>query len=252
MQDDFENLKKSRSMARVLLITGWGGGTGVLTPLQNSLQQLGHEVELLNIFNVFDPEILQQQIDYALTFDILMGWSLGGELAIVLADEVFKHTGQTLPLVTLATNPSFVARENWSTAMPETTFSAFKQGFQNDPASTLKRFGLLVTKGTLTAKSDWTAMQTLLKSQPLSLLRQGLMMLEQLNLVEIVKNYKGAQLHIFAEYDALVPYQVVQNMHQIATKETKIIELANAAHSFPFTKLIETSGEIEKFIHSSV
>lgn len=64
-------------MARVLLITGWGGGTGVLTPLQNSLQQLGHEVELLNIFNALDPDILQQQTDYALNFDVLMGWSLG-------------------------------------------------------------------------------------------------------------------------------------------------------------------------------
>lgn len=239
-------------MARVLLITGWGGGTGVLTPLQNSLQQLGHEVELLNIFNVFDPDILQQQTDYALKFDVLMGWSLGGALATVLAHEIFKRTGQTLPLVTLATNPSFVVRENWSTAMPETTFNAFQQSFQNDPASTLKRFGLLVTKGTSTAKSDWISMQALLKAQPLSLLRQGLIMLEKLNLVEIVKNYGGFQLHVFAERDALVPYQVVKNMHHIATKKTKIIELASAAHSFPFTKLMEISREIEKFIASSV
>ena len=39
---------------RILLITGWGGGAQLLAPLQQALQQQGHYVELINIFNALD------------------------------------------------------------------------------------------------------------------------------------------------------------------------------------------------------
>jgi hypothetical protein len=39
-----------------------------------------------------------------------------------------------------------------------------------------------------------------------------------IKLVELYENYQGRQLHVFAEYDALVPYQVMQKTKDLAAK----------------------------------
>ncbi|MCU4414808.1 hydrolase [Acinetobacter sp. WU_MDCI_Axc73] len=236
----------------ILLITGWGGGEKLLNPLKQLLEQQGYTVELSNIFNALDEQVLAQQVEQAIEFDVIAGWSLGGELAILLADEILKKTGQAKTLITMASNPCFVARDEWPNAMSMNDFALFKQSFKQDPVSTLKRFGLLVTKGIKTAKSDFNTMQTMLHAQPISLLKQGLAILEQFNLVDILKNYTGQQLHLFADHDALVPCEIVQDMQKINATTIQIMIIKNAAHSFPFIQVEKTCEEITKFIKSSV
>jgi len=62
---------------RILLITGWGGGAELLKPLHEALEQKGHSVERLNIFNALDGDILQQHVELAVKYDVIVGWSLG-------------------------------------------------------------------------------------------------------------------------------------------------------------------------------
>ncbi|WP_130802297.1 hydrolase [Acinetobacter ihumii] len=237
---------------RILLITGWGGGEQLLNPLKQALEQQGYAVELSNIFNALDEQILSQQVERASQFDVIAGWSLGGELAMQLVDEIAQKTGETKLLITMASNPSFVAHENWPHAMSVEDFNQFKYSFEQDPITTLKRFGLLVTKGIDTSKSDFNTMQTMLHAQPMSLLKQGLAILEQYNLVDVLKNYKGRQLHVFADHDALVPCKIVQNMQKIDAKSIQIVTLENTAHSFPFIQVEKTCHEITKFIELDV
>lgn len=237
---------------RILLITGWGGGEQLLNPLKQALAQDGYAVELSNIFNALDEQVLAQHVEQAMQFDVIAGWSLGGELAMRLVDEIAQKTGETKLLITMASNPSFVARENWPHAMSLDDFHQFKQSFQQDPITTLKRFGLLVTKGIETAKSDFNTMQTMLHAQSMSLLKQGLAILENFDLVSILKKYTGNQLHLFADHDALVPCQIVQDMRRIDAKSIQIVTIENAAHSFPFIQVEKTCKEITKFIESSV
>lgn len=236
----------------ILLITGWGGGEKLLNPLKQALEQQDYDVELSNIFNALDQQVLEQQIDRAIKFDVIAGWSLGGELAMRLAYEVAEKTGQAKTLITMASNPSFVAHDDWSHAMSADDFTLFKQSFEQDAITTLKRFGLLVTKGVETAKTDFNTMQMMLRAQPVSLLKQGLEILEQFNLVDILKNYTGRQLHLFADHDALVPYQIVEDMQKIHAKSIKIVELENTAHSFPFIQVEKTCKEIVNFINLDV
>lgn len=236
----------------IFLITGWGGGEKLLNPLKHALQAQGHRVTLSNIFNAFDAAIFNEKVQIAMQHDVIVGWSLGGELAIVLADEIAKRTGIYKPLITLASNPCFVAHANWETAMTCTEFDAFKAAFEQSPVATLKRFGLLVTKGVNSAKSDFNFMQTLLRAQPISLLQHGLNLLEQYNLVNNLAHYQGHQLHLFAKYDALVPDQIVENMRKIDAKWITCKLLDNAAHSFPFTQVDKTCQEIIGFLNTSV
>ncbi len=233
---------------KILLITGWGGGTELLKPLHEALEQKGHRVERINIFNALDEDILQQQVEHAVKFDVIVGWSLGGQLATLLVDQIQQQYAEQKVLITLASNPCFVAQADWSTAMPVETFMQFKKSFEQDAISTLKRFGLLVCQGANSAKKDFVGMQKLIRPQSIALLRQGLQLLEQLNLVELYENYQGKQLHVFAEHDALVPYQVIRNIDDLAAKNLSVISIEGASHGFPCFMVEQTVQIIEDFI----
>ena len=128
----------------ILLITGWGGGTKLLASLKQALENKGHTVELINIFNALDSEVLQQQVEKAKDFDVIIGWSLGGQLATLLVDSIEKQYAEQKVLITLASNPSFVENEEWHTAMDQATFQNFKQSFEHDAIATLRKFGFMV------------------------------------------------------------------------------------------------------------
>ena len=237
---------------RILLITGWGGGAELLKPLHEALEQKGHSVERINIFNALDNEILQQHVELAVKYDVIIGWSLGGQLATILVNQIQQQYAEQKVLITLASNPCFVAQADWMTAMPVESFMQFKQSFEQDAITTLKRFGLLVCQGASSAKKDFVAMQKLIRPQPIALLRDGLQLLEQLNLVEMYKNYQGHQLHVFAEHDALVPYQVMRKIKDLAAKNLSVISVEGASHGFPCFMVEQTVQIIEGFIQPIV
>ena len=237
---------------RILLITGWGGGAELLKPLHEALEQKGHSVERINIFNVLNDDVLQQHVELAVEYDVIIGWSLGGQLATILVNQIQQQYAEQKVLITLASNPCFVAQADWMTAMPVETFMQFKQSFEQDAITTLKRFGLLVCQGTSSAKKDFVAMQKLIRPQPIALLRDGLQLLEQLNLVELYENYQGRQLHVFAEYDALVPYQVMQKTKDLAANNSSIVSVEGASHGFPCFMVEQTVQIIEDFIQQTV
>ena len=237
---------------KILLITGWGGGAELLKPLHEALEQQGHSVDRINIFNVLNDDVLQQHVELAVEYDVIIGWSLGGQMATLLVNQIQQQYNDQKALITLASNPCFVAQADWMTAMPVETFMHFKQSFEQDAITTLKRFGLLVCQGTSSAKKDFLAMQRLIRPQPIALLRQGLKLLEQLNLVEMYKNYQGRQLHVFAESDALIPYQIMRNIQNLATKNLSIISFDQASHGFPCFMVEQTVQIIEGFIQPIV
>lgn len=233
---------------RILLITGWGGGAELLKPLHEALEQKGHSVERINIFNLLNDDVLQQHVELAVEYDVIIGWSLGGQLATILVNQIQQQYAEQKVLITLASNPCFVAQADWMTAMPVESFMQFKQSFEQDAITTLRRFGLLVCQGASSAKKDFVAMQKLIRPQPIALLRDGLQLLEQLNLVEMYKNYQGKQLHVFAEYDALVPYQVMQKTKDLAANNSSIVSVEGASHGFPCFMVEKTVQIIEDFI----
>ena len=232
---------------RILLITGWGGGTKLLHPLQQALQKHGHDVELINIFNAFDQDVLQQQVALAQQFDAVIGWSLGGQLATLLVDQISKQYNQQKILITLASNPCFVANDAWQTAMPQSTFQIFKQSFEKDAIATLKKFGYMVCQGVETTKADFVILQSLIQPQKIELLQQGLILLEQLNVADILNKYQGQQYHIFAEQDALVNCKVIQNFREFDAKFSEC-DLIQGSHGYPIFKVEQVTNKICQYL----
>lgn len=217
---------------KILLITGWGGGTKLLSALQQALQNQGHEVELINIFNALDDVELQRQTENAKDYDVIIGWSLGGQLATLLVDQISGQYQQQRVLITLASNPCFVANDAWQTAMPQATFQSFKQSFEIDAIATLKKFGYMVCQGVESTKADFVKLQSLIQAQKIELLQDGLNLLEGLNLVDILKNYAGHQYHIFGKQDYLVSYKVMDNLQKLDAKFFQA-ELISGSHGLP-------------------
>ena len=232
---------------RILLITGWGGGSKLLEPLKHALEQQGHQVELWNIFNALDKTVLPQQVEKAQAFDVIAGWSLGGQLATVLVDQIQKHYGQEKVLITLGSNPCFVVNDTWLTAMDQQTFQQFKQSFEQDAISTLKKFGYMVCQGTATSKADFITLQSLIQAQSLETLRQGLFCLEYLNNVDILRNYPCHQYHVFAKQDFLVSYKIQRNFQEFNAKFLET-ELISGSHGFPLFEAELITGKICQFL----
>ena len=234
-------------MQNILLITGWGGGTKLLASLKQALEAKDHTVELINIFNALDEHILQEQVEKAKDFDVIIGWSLGGQLATLLVDQISKQFQQQKTLITLASNPSFVQNEEWHTAMDQLTFQKFTQSFEHDAIATLRKFGFMVCQGTATHKQDFVTLQGLIQPQNLDILQQGLNCLEQLNTVSILKNYIGHQYHLFAKQDFLVSYKVVENLQNFNAKFLAV-ELVSGSHGFPIFQFESITDKICQYL----
>lgn len=232
---------------KILLITGWGVGIEPLQLLKLYLQEKGCVVQLINIFDVLSSSF-QKQLNLVAEVDVVIGWSLGGQLATHLVDSFYKSTGLTKTLITLASNPCFVANNTWQTAMPADVFDLFKQSFLQNPEATLKRFYYLITQGLVQTKKDWLNMQNIANPPPYELLLQGLEMLEHLNLVDNLKNYSGPQLHLFAEQDGVIPCKIEENFAHIATEKMKYKVLNEATHAFPYLQVERTIEEICQFL----
>ncbi|MFW1761275.1 hydrolase [Acinetobacter calcoaceticus] len=232
---------------KILLITGWGVGIEPLESLKLHLQQESLDVQLVNIFDVL-TESFQKQFNLLNDVDTVIGWSLGGQLAAYLVDSFYKSTGLTKTLITLASNPCFVANTNWQTAMPADVFSQFKASFLQNQQATLKRFYYLITQGSAQAKKDWLNMQNIANPPSYELLLQGLEMLEHLNLVDNLKNYSGPQLHLFAQQDGVIPCKIEENFAHIATEKMKYKVLNEATHAFPYLQVERTIEEICQFL----
>ena len=136
---------------------------------------------------------------------VLVGWSLGGMLATLLAQRVPERVAG---LITIATNACYVAQPEWPNAMPAETFDRFRAAFVDDAASCLKRFAALQAHGDDESRMvtrrlrEWQqspdGQQQVAWSESLDLLRA-------LDLRAALQALEQPSLHLFGAGDALVP-----------------------------------------------
>ncbi|AOA57435.1 alpha/beta hydrolase family protein [Acinetobacter larvae] len=232
---------------KILIYTGWGVGTAVLQPLAQQLQQHGYLVKLKDIFAAQDTAILQAELEDAQHYDVLLGWSLGGNLAVLLADQLYQRLQQTKVVITIASNPCFVQRAHWQHAMPVELFQSFQQLWQQDSAQCLKRFYYLMSQGSATQRTAWRSLQDLAQPAEHRLLSQGLILLDELNLVDILKKYPAPSYHVFAKQDALIPCEVFGYFQNLSTKFLNCAEI-EGSHACPVFASEEISCMLVRFL----
>mgnify|MGYP001825493845 FL=1 len=180
-------------VTQLLFIHGWGMNSGIWTDLIPRLSAQLPDYE----FTVVDlpgygksPAMVQESTSLSLAEalrplvkaklrkkNIILGWSMGGLIAIELASIFTEHIHQ---LVLVSATPRFVQADNWSEAVEAKLFLQFLDSLEKDHSATLKRFLAIQALGSPTAKQDIKQIQQQLSQQggaKPSALRQGLQIL---------------------------------------------------------------------------
>lgn len=238
---------------RLILLPGWGLGVSPLEPLAAALQGLDEhlqvQIEPLPAMDSSDLEEWLDELDATLPDNAwLGGWSLGGMLASELAA---RRGERCCGLLTLASNPCFVAHDGWPSAMPAETFDAFLAGCHADSQVTLKRFGLLCDKGAEDPRGLSRLLVSGAPNTPSSVLMPGLELLAQLDTREALLAYRGPQLHLFAGLDGLVPAEAASDLLALLP-DVEIGLIEQAGHAFLLEDPHGVAGAIQAFLHECV
>lgn len=227
------------------LLPGWGLGPAALEPLAAALRASRPQatVTVHSLPRSGDLEQALAELEHAIARGAwLLGWSLGGMLAVQLAE----RRGQACPgVITFASNACFVARDGWPAAMASDTFEAFSAHCTTDPAGTLKRFGLLCAQGSPHGRA-------LLKGLNLDsayATAQGLALLAALDNRAALAALAPPQLHVYANADALVPIGAASAVEHVACSAS--VEAFEGSHAMVLEAPDALAARVWAFIERS-
>jgi pimeloyl-[acyl-carrier protein] methyl ester esterase len=153
---------------------------------------------------------------------MLLGWSLGGLLAIKIATKITISQ-----LILVASTPNFVKTNDWPYGIDENNFRQFSDALELNLSKGLKRFVSLQTQ-------DKTQLKTLNQSidkfpASTQALNQGLDILLATDLINEFKQLNIPTKVILGDHDTLVPRHI-SNWYDTAKIKTQVL---NTGH-LPF------------------
>ena len=237
----------------LVLLHGWGSGSESWQPLLAELQTISAvialdlpgfgeskaipEFNLESLIDLIAGELPQQCV--------LIGWSLGGMLAVQLAA---RYPHKITRFVTLASNLKFVASRDYDTAMPLAVNRQFNKSFAEDAQGTLKLFGGLLAQGDANERALLKQMRALAKPEGINdNWLQALLLLTELDNREIFSNLVQAGLHLLAEKDVLVPVSAAQSL-AAQNPAHKVVVVKGAAHALHWSQPEIVAKHIKEFL----
>ncbi|TNC81664.1 MAG: hypothetical protein C9356_07325 [Oleiphilus sp.] len=130
---------------KLLFLNGWSMPDGIWHDVLCHLQGF-ESVKVQGVTRNWDLSEWMQCLDKQVTRDtVLMGWSLGGMLAMHYAATCAR---QFSGLISLMANPVFVRREDWASGMETKMFEQFSAELANGTGQDwLRTFSFLLTQG---------------------------------------------------------------------------------------------------------
>lgn len=245
----------------LVLLHGWGCNREVWRPLLALLRPWAN-VTVLDIPGVApacvvgsgpDPidilaDVLADILDSCPAQAVYLGWSLGGLLAAELAH---RHPERVTALITLCSNPKFVAAADWP-GMDAGVFAGFADAVQAHPAAALKRFDTLQVAGARQPRGLLRQLQALGRGPASGELLTGLLWLETLDLRNTLPALAQPQLHLLAGEDALVPPGVAPRMAALSAQAPLPVSvLPGASHLAPLDSPELLAREIRNFLDTT-
>lgn len=232
---------------QLILLPGWAFGPAALQPLCEALAEQLPDIDVViePLPALADADAWLDELDRRLPHDAwLAGWSLGGMLATQLAA---RRGNACRGLVTIASNPCFRARADWSRAMGVEIFDAFHEAFRLDPPETLNRFRLLCSRGGFDPRTLARQLQVSQSQASCEVLDAGLQLLAKLDGRASLRDYFGPQLHLFGGRDALVPASAADALRSWIPGVT-IEVLADTSHALPLERADEVASAMAAMV----
>ncbi|NNL56614.1 MAG: alpha/beta fold hydrolase [Pseudomonadales bacterium] len=208
----------------LLLLHGWGASSSIWGAVR---EQLALEFNLFMLdlpgHGVNTGEYCDSVEDFYRLFERdvapllperfgVLGWSLGGMLGSLIA----ARNPCVNALVTVASNPLFIAQPGWPQAMPAADFEQFSAQLRSRGISALQRFVALQTRGAPSARADRRWLQRN-AGQPTSLgapLMSALQWLATTDLRDCYSRLAVPVCHHLGACDALVPVALGEELRE--------------------------------------
>lgn len=224
----------------VVMLHGWAMHTGIWRNFSEALA-INHQLVCLDLpghglSETLAPYTLDSVVDAVVRElpeqrCVLVGWSLGGNIALRLAE---KYPQRIKSLVLIASNPHFIATESWAGMQPQ-VLNQFMSNLQKNPTQALQRFISLQVQGKEDTKSSLIKIKASLQECALptyDVLMSGLYILQTADLRRALKNSKCPVQMILGELDTLVPVRVGEQC-QLLQPNMALHVIAGAGH-IPF------------------
>ena len=216
----------------ILLITGWAATHAVWKPIIPALRQYGQVKPIqppwlkptaaqasLSNFDLY-VEKLSKIIN---TPTHIIAWSLGGLIAIAAAS---KKVQAVKSICFISSMPKFVCQNNRSSGIDYQWFKGFTAAFDARPIDTLKKFLWLQSKGDNFAKLTLKFLKSNFdfENYDLQECKRGLVLLEELNLLDKLTGLTCKKIFIHGDNDAVVNLQAARFACQSAQAEMHVIK----------------------------
>lgn len=204
----------------------------------------GRDALAVNILQTWADDLAQQLPDNA----VLLGWSLGGQLAMRAA---LDHSRKIARLILLASTPRFVAAEDWRHGMASADLQDFGNALLADPQATLLRFLSLQTRGMPEQKTLLQQLRQRLFDVPLPVsgaLRAGLSILRETDLRAQLPQLMQPTLVLHGALDMLTPPAAGAWLAD-TLPHAQYIEFARAAHAPHLSHCADVAAAIGHFAH---
>jgi pimeloyl-[acyl-carrier protein] methyl ester esterase len=162
----------------------------------------------------------------------LIGWSLGGQLALQLASQPSLAVRR---LVLIASSARFMQAPDWPHALSAAALQAFAVQLERDPQRTLSDFLELQVRGSADADAVGATLRQTLQQHGApapEALRVGLALLERSDLRELAREIDIPTLLIAGQYDRVTPPQAATALAQLMP-QAQLLQIPRAGHA-PF------------------
>ena len=136
----------------------------------------------------------------------LVGWSLGGMLAMQIAAQ---HPERVAALILVSTTPRFCIGDNWPHGSSEEVFSGFKQAVESGSPKALSRFFALMLHSDGISRSEYNLLAKAAIDRNYRVsetgMKEGLKLLEGIDLCSAINQIKQPTLILHGATDAVVP-----------------------------------------------
>jgi pimeloyl-[acyl-carrier protein] methyl ester esterase len=235
-----ESSDASDAAAPLVLLHGWGMNLRVFDGLRASLAP-HHRVTAIDLAgHGRSPWIAgsspQQQLARIAAMlpraAVVVGWSLGGQLALQLAAEPALAVRR---LVLITTSPRFVSADDWPHGLAAATLRQFAAQLEHDAAHTIDDFIELQLRGSADATAVRATLQSSLRmhgaAHPAAL-AAGLALLEHNDLRALARRIEVPTLVIAGQYDRVTAPQAGLALAQLLP-QAQLLTIRRAGHA-PF------------------
>lgn len=237
------------SGAPLVLLHGWGMNLRVFDALRSRLAER-YAVTALDLpGHGASPwpqgctpegqlELIASRLPPACT---LIGWSLGGQLALMLAAQAARTVRR---LVLIATTPRFVQGPDWPHGLPAAMLREFAAELARDSAATVARFLELQVRADREADATLAVLQAAIEQHGAAhpqALRGGLEVLVQTDLRALAPTVQLPALLITGQSDCITPPAATRALSRLLPG-AQLLELPRAGHA-PFISRCEAVAE---------